>query len=621
MQVLRIHLESLNIGGSPVVSTPYAQDGDTWRNRVLGGPQARLFSSEAPDGRRARHESERFLADDLVVASLPAMAEMIIEWEDSQDSPSHFWFWQHYNKVYDEFLQHYGYSPQDLFENTKPRQNFTLSAPAPRRRHPSTGHENSIELPSDVQHPGSAREVFLYLLIQRLNHWNRKRAVFGLMPGQLYGLYALGAVFFGRRRIEELAAIEFQRAEWREQLRSTRYPDDGRRLTSHLDEANRRIAHEVGIWYESQRSRIASKGNQINIVDVGFGGLRTARWVLDELIKHRVPGAKIRYIGVDINPDLVQEAEQAVQGITEFADMLGPDGTAPQLECHSIQEWFEKPLANELAGEIDIVLASYSLHHTSSRDFVRRGFLDGTLPMFLMRFLGDTEDDPKPTTDTLLYEAMLKGLIFSESPEPDRTKPAQQLCQIVRRYREARHSWSRRFVPDETYAALVEEFMACLPDARTSLIADLAGLLRPGGVLAIADPNGFSRTFNRQHVIHDWPLVASNFEEWTKVVQRLSALNFDLPEVWRQIRRTDLSVVSLPVEPEMVEAVTSGSDLGEDDYIELFDNLEGEFENTGVDSPPLGPDSIQPLEVEDFHLGYVVVARRRERPARSRGGA
>ena len=122
------------------------------------------------------------------------------------------------------------------------------------------------------------------------------------------------------------------------------------------------------------------------------------------------------------------------------------------------------------------------------------------------------------------HTAIVKHKLFADADAsgPERLHLANLITQACQNYDSLRrngqcHSNGVVMETPEADAlhSLVEEIVGYWHDGQMNAIDVSYRLLRPGGIFAVADPNGFSSTFNRQHILRDWSLAVSHFGEWS----------------------------------------------------------------------------------------------------------
>lgn len=626
VQVVRVVPRPIPRYDVPVMAVPYVKIGQVWTSRGQGPKSDVLTAFDTVSAlEEEMHDAELFFTDQIntcrmdprvLWAARSANADLLGR------EFSYRWFWELYRLARGPASAREAWFPllyenpvidwaayQAAFQSDGP-VDYQPPAGGPPDRGASTKGDETFGGPR----PRTYRQALVAGLVARLNQHNRKAAIFGMLPAQLYGLYALGALLFSEQEVHDMAAAEFHRPEWQALLET-----DWRALSSarartrtHLEDANARIAHSVREWYTGDS--IARTSRPIHILEFGFGALRTIKWVVQEL-EAAGPSA-LRYLGIDVNGSLKEKADQEV--VRHLYRLLPLPGRASLLERCAVADWVRNDQSRTLDGKIDVLLASYCLHHSLGRNVMRQSLLDGT---FFRVFEGEGEiaamnENHSPGVETPFFDAVQRGLLFPDVENIDSFELARMLRRVILDYHVLQESGETRpsglvRVNGNTGAfhKLVDDVMATLPDRHEQIVGRMADLVRPGGIAVIADPNGYSRTFNRQQIIHDWPLVLSHFSDWPTVVARLARHGFEPVSVVRQVRLHDLSVTGLEVPAVDVDSAKTGA-LEPSEAV-----LRRVFQPAGLDDPD-GQGASDPsphrLEIEDQHLGYVIVARRTE---------
>jgi SAM-dependent methyltransferase len=416
-------------------------------------------------------------------------------------------------------------------------------------------------------------EAIFQKLIAKVQQLNKSKAMFSMMPFQLAGVYGLAALLFDQKTVHEQAIKEFAEEQWKELLR-TGADERGKRphwLPSHLESANFKIAEIAREHFDS----LPTGTRSFRVLDLGAGTGRTIFRIRQAFAGCR---ESIEYRGIDINPDLANEADKALQ-----PSKHGPIRLVPFMEGDRLVHPGEmcdlvmRGNATSWLCEIDVIVASYCIHHVPNNYRLWRMILDGSIEHLL-------EPDLVFRPDTLLWEAIGEGIVFGDVPTDLRTKFMSYLVEVYKAPRMLPSSAdvsSRKELADRLY-----DF---IPNKQIELYQRLYEALNPGGTLIVADPNGFSATFNRTNIYNDWRMAIAHFAEWTLVVKWLSEIGFKRFRIFRQMRLKNLDVKEIELPSDWITKAIAGEQI---DFASVF-----------------GPEkAYEGLEIEDQHLGYIIAA-------------
>jgi SAM-dependent methyltransferase/3',5'-cyclic AMP phosphodiesterase CpdA len=437
------------------------------------------------------------------------------------------------------------------------------------------------------------REYIFEKLIDNIRAWNKSKSIFAVLPFQLAGIYGYASLFFGEEAVHEQAIKEFEEPQWRplleeEPAHAGLRPDW---LTNHLESANYKIATIV----DQHWTRAANKSRDtstLRVVDLGAGTGRTIRKIVKELTNFNT---KVKYRGLEISGTLADVADDKLRTRFSHKDRLEPldDSSMGRLVVRGeICEQLLEPTAPWFR-EIDCVVASYCLHHIPNNYRPWKMVADGSLLDIIDKshFVEDTQDKDMLT----LFEAVREGVLCGDVPQSQKEAFVGYLRKVFHWWR-ADQRMERPLHPDDETAArhLADELHDFLPNRQIQLYDKIFEALSPGGLLIVADPNGFSSTFNRVNIYTDWRMAVAHFAEWTLVSKWLARIGFTQIKVLRQMRLKNLNVEEVEVPTEWIEAAIAGKPF---DLKTMFGGKESALDG---------------LEVEDQHLGYIVCATKPE---------
>ena len=448
------------------------------------------------------------------------------------------------------------------------------------------------------------KEKILERLVQNIKVYNRSRNfVFTATPVQLDGIYTFASMFFTPEELNEYASIEFPKDQWKDFIDLIQSRRENPLNWSHLDWANRVIAERAAFHLKDRLEDDNTK--EIFILESGFGGLKTILellwqlWSYSERIQKR--DCLIRYRGIDIAHELVDHAKKVID-IAKSASSLDNSESPQELEIRKdLYQIFNRlepydaatPLLHrgnlydtvmdtnfvtKYKNQIDIFIASYMMHHVYNSKRLVHSIQRGTFQRIL--------------------DIACDGNVH---------KYANNMCpQIL-----GKGCSSNQFI--ENVGAIrkgmkTEWFRMNVRNLQKEIYCRVHDLLKPGGLICIADPNGFSKTFNRR-IIFDQPNIAiANFSDIPDCLDDLFEAGFRNFEAWRQVRLGDDTIVNLPY-LESSHRVESTKEIFEEDFDLLKYNKDGQWPAIMEKIGHLRGVS-HPLEIEDQHLGYIIIGKK-----------
>ena len=135
-------------------------------------------------------------------------------------------------------------------------------------------------------------------------------------------------------------------------------------------------------------------------------------------------------------------------------------------------------------------------------------------------------------------------------------------------------------------------------------------LLKDGGLLCLADPNGFSASFNRMMIFEDPLLAASYFNDFAEAAALLERKGFAIERLIRQVRLQDNSVSNIDISVDRASLMSPAAKQRWLSDVLLHDN---ESRKNGEYREHLREYLQEPatqLDYSDIHLGYVIIARK-----------
>lgn len=448
------------------------------------------------------------------------------------------------------------------------------------------------------------KEKILELLVRNIKVYNRCRNfVFTATPAQLDGIYTFTSMFFTPKELNDYASREFQKSQWKDFIDLIQSRREDPVNWSHLDWANEIIAERVALHLKDEIEGGGLK--EIFILEGGFGGLKTILALLYHLWEHSERIMKdqclIRYRGIDIAHELVDHAKKVVdlarsetslensaslqdreirKGFYDIFNRLNSfDKKTPLFQRGNLyDEIMDADFAVKYRKHVDVFIASYMMHHIyNSRRLVRSIHRRTFRKMLDVACGGDIHRYADRMCPQVLKEGCSAVRFIENVAADEKGIKAEWLQQ------------NSRNLQSEIYRRTYD-------------------LLKVGGLICIADPNGFSKTFNRR-IIFDQPNIAiASFSDVKGCLQDLFEAGFRNFEVWRQARLGDNTIVNLPYLGFSQKITTLGQIL-EKDFDLLKYNKDEEWPK--IMSETLHTQGVaHPLEVEDQHLGYIIIGKK-----------
>ena len=602
LQVVRLNNNATQYIDTKTTILPFFFIGEKWQNRDNRSfNETRLVSSHTmPDFLKDIYRAESFLTTDLFIHSIYPLAR--VEKDILKRLFEFFWSPLARAKIREESKN--DYEPPKLWQLVD-KEDLDRSTPV----------ERSTEFQDDSpEQPENSREMVLQRLVREINEENRKHSIFSIMPFQLEGIYTYTSLFFSEEDIERWAKKEFRRSEWRFLLEPDEVGTVPPRFRNHIDSANREFGEYV------PRRVIRKQNSKVNvprILEIGFGALRTIQYLIGSIRNYNrktfddpwPDDFHCEYLGYDINVELKIAAEEIIGGADSkhgltamLLSRLKPFPSMSQkemLQCESAYKALCSGMLKMYVNSVDCFLAAYCLHHTSNNRRILKSLFDGSF----FEIIGREHFHIRNPSN--VYDAIEKGMLFGDIDDNDRPKLVEALKELYFDYVEYRNKEGlakQGIIDHPGYLEQVQKIGGIFPNKQREILENVSFLLKDFGVVCIADPNGFSASFNRYRIIDDWPLAIAHFSDWHSVVKDLFLLGFDDFKVYRQIRLKSIEVRNIRVPDHYINSVKHAEpSLDSSFFLDI---------NTMLTEDRSNRKRLDPREIEDQHLGYIVMAQK-----------
>ncbi len=407
-----------------------------------------------------------------------------------------------------------------------------------------------------------------------------------------------------------------------------REPQDLLKARNHLHYSNALIAQAIhsDMKARQQAGEFAAGHKVIRILETGTGGCNTTNAVLQRLSEEQWDiknNPTFEYLGIEINEEFANFGNKLFNGTSSWEGSGKPDirtklkndrvrpwngrrrfievGNAPE-KIAELVRWIENPKQTSLqsdpdSGVVDYYFCSYMLHHVPNGDALVK-YLIGQRDT-IHDELADVRQEAEYFGHRLsnyLHDPATYNLVdgIFRSPEEKVLKVADAAAYCLAQYFKMGGNVEKiqdRQLLIKTIPRLMMEarrgddfsdeavfnadwMRGYFYDPQTVMLLSIRQLLRPNGLVLIADPDGQS-AFNRKNVAKgsklSAELVLAHFRSLNRICDILRFLRFDIVRSGR--------VVS--VKGSVPFDMTSGSTLTTD------------------------------FDITDNNLGYFVVARKR----------
>lgn len=450
--------------------------------------------------------------------------------------------------------------------------------------------EEGCLIVNDMQTKRSA----LSNLVDIIRKSNRNNGVvFRALTCQLDNIYTFGSLFFDNKEAEQIAINEFagQEHTFSNFINAIKWqPTYKKREYSHLDWANVIIGNEIFEHFKH-------KEKKISLLEAGYGGLCTLVNIAQKLQQGKL---EIEYFGIDVAESLSNKCKEL------YNERENTNYLYPLLNVKPFRSFELFNSGNvtdvvtvggslgvsELKGSFDCFVSSYCFHHIPSPKKLLEVTANGVLPRYFF-----CENDPG-----ILWKSIHEGTILTNYIlESKRTEFT----------RIARDSFMNQGKKQANYFTIRSELSKCLINHQDETIKGIKRLLTDDGLFIIADPNGYSSSFNRSIIFEDPDIAVSYFNEFTETARMLENNNFLIKSIYRQVKLRNGVVTNIEMNLDWLR-----EDQSNDDFTrrcaDIFphDNWSRKKSSKYRSESRNKNDDILPLDYEDLHLGYIIVAQK-----------
>ncbi len=336
---------------------------------------------------------------------------------------------------------------------------------------------------------------------------------------------------------------------------------------NHLHHANEKIGETLGrlLRREAQNSPHTEDAQELLVIEGGVGGANTTHQVLDWIIKSVDPISQydtIRYCGFEINELIAAQSQVIMSGHGRaedgkidprsqfFGDVLGR-----RLKPLVDGEKFVKPLdvydgvrdlvsSRANRGKFDLFLCSYAFHHIPNGRAARQYIFGRQAPFRLDPRSPKGKWFSEHVREELHYWMGISEAIYfdlEDVPESYVAGAFSPLARLVLDYFPLRemairgHTTPlRRLLKDFENAyrpghegKLPKSWFDHLEDRQEILLQNIWMLLRPGGLIAIADPDGYSH-YNRTQVPKNAEMGVAHFLTLSEILMLLARNGYEI---------------------------------------------------------------------------------------------
>jgi SAM-dependent methyltransferase len=385
---------------------------------------------------------------------------------------------------------------------------------------------------------------------------------------------------------DAFTAGHFEQEVWQEAIARCQ-PDENVKPATHINCANLWLAQtltgrdESGFILPALEPILCdSRPSILRIVEGGVGGLNTfyslCRSLRTRSLRAGQPCPRLRYLGIELNPAYLEMASQFLSGIgddkrAELFNEMKPGQVVPNyqkgrlvLDGNMARIVSELVLDSDVRGTLDLFLSAYAIHHVPNPVRIQRFFSvnqrqaaferdSKVLPRSSQAFHTLSEEE-KDNLIVKLREGISRQR-RGENPLRGDDSSSSRLARVILSHLPFRPK--EKDVPNYLAAAdylsdgelldiqndldsgkpKFDWIEHSLADRQYRLFSDVFQLLRPGGVLAIADPDGYSM-FNRQMITISAEMAVAYFRTRAEVESILRSIGYEILSALTQIKST-----------------------------------------------------------------------------------
>lgn len=392
-------------------------------------------------------------------------------------------------------------------------------------------------------------------------------------------IYRTGALSWSRRQMQLFVKSDFENRLWHFVI--DRAQDSISRVSdySHLHHANIFMGEAIGSYFSAESAVDLTAGRRkrqgFNLVEGGVGGANTTQKVLQGILA-RSDFRRIRYRGFEINEAFVDQANAILRGdfrvydhdhraerdprsrfFASLRDKLIPYEGTDFVECMDMSDGMlslRRGLEDDdRLEEVDLFLCSYAFHHVPNGRAIRRllfnqgwsGAVRGATD--IMQFRQRLADG----LELLLrwraknpWNAMHAPRMpdFADA-HPHVAHLLQLLPSNLTTYEIRLYLTELRKPPRGDTRPVPPSWVNLVSDHQEDLLRHAYAILRPGGLIAVADPDGYSM-YNLQNITRDPEMGIANFLNRQEFCELADGVGFELTSsefpgigTWTQVKR------------------------------------------------------------------------------------
>ncbi|MGA8184926.1 MAG: CHAT domain-containing protein [Terriglobia bacterium] len=397
-----------------------------------------------------------------------------------------------------------------------------------------------------------------------------------LTSDELKRIYAFTSILRAPSQMGRYTITSFGKLPWWKIILRVQDVSDSAVHKSHLHYSNLLLAKEVkyhfrNTFHDFVDHRLLGRKTPLRILEGGVGGANTTHALIHQLdmswkdshmdsyrfvVGDRLP---VEYRGYEINPLFAVIANEILSGKACETDYgLGIDPRASFFAKRPLIPWPDnvgtrwdlrdapcptpslvvgKNLINgfsELAAEssfrgtVHLVVLSFVFHHVPNGYAFRKYLFNDAFKSAGLSSQPLVVDSYKNLLDKAIYYAKRDPSIRHPDIPDDISQHAFILSEYMGElnasaYRDMCNFFGKSRNPEDVPDSAQQLFH----DSQRTTLSDAYQLLTPGGILAIADPDGFSG-FNKVMVLKDVEMSVAHFLERMQLVKLLSAVGFQV---------------------------------------------------------------------------------------------
>ena len=359
----------------------------------------------------------------------------------------------------------------------------------------------------------------------------------------LESIYEKLSLMYSQSEINIITGADFDNDMW-ENLIFLPQDDVETSKKSHLHHANEYMGEQLGGLL---KKKITTPVVSIKVVEGGVGGLNTTHKVLSCILKKieeeepKVLVKNIYYQGVEINESIANNAELLINFPLNRQDKRAQffsRNRARFLKIDNDKHVIHGDMLTQIdalltdhRGTVDLFMCSYAFHHISNGKALRNKLFNKSHPKqiswsrnpdFFRDLINLLEKMKKK--ESLQYVTLEVKILSGILPDNLIERHINEIIADVKYVQETEGYW-------------LEEppWSRFLLDNQEILLTRVKELLKPDGLIAIADPDGYSK-FNLKNICHNPEMGCANFLPLNELKELVEKLGFDIIQDLIQIR-------------------------------------------------------------------------------------